>query len=286
MDLVWTALGICAVVGFVFLVFVRYWQRRMLRYSLAIRQLEDRVEALERMDDPDFRRRLDDSSPAPLERVFTFSFRISDRFWREVLHASPERMAYVKDHGKFLGSVKLERWRSHTSVTVYEVLPDSRSAGWQSRTIDLYSRSADQQGEALQASLWELPLSAPGQESAADEIESLELRLEEDAFVLAARRGFVHTQSGDRSMVVADESVLLYVPLDSAKLANFRKTEEPAELDEPNSMALTGPPRDSWVAVYEHQDESMGLDWQLCLRDLVKKADWERWRAWNAPAVL
>ena len=76
MDLVWTALGICVVVVFVFYILAQYWQRLLTQHSRAIRDLSARVQALEAMDDPALRQRISDSAPSPLEQVYTFGFRL------------------------------------------------------------------------------------------------------------------------------------------------------------------------------------------------------------------
>ncbi len=195
MDIAWTALGICVVVGFVFYVLAKYWQRLLMSHSWSIKRLADRVQALEAIEDPDFRKRLSDSTPSPLEQVYTFSFRLSDRFWKDTLQATPEELAYVRSHGKFLGSIKIERWRGHSVVTVVELLPQSRSAGWQTRSIDLYPLGNGYvtgdaplrlPGENSCVTLWELPLAAANEANIAEPPESLELRLEYDALVLRA----------------------------------------------------------------------------------------------------
>ena len=276
MDLIWIALGICVVVGFVFYVLAQYWQRLLSHHSRAIRDLNDRVQALEAMEDPEFRRRIGDSAPSPLEQVFTFSLRLSDRFWQEALRASPEEIAYVKAYGKFLGSVKIERWRSHSAVTVYEVLPQSKSAEWASRAIDVYSGSGTDGNEPV--TLWELAL-APNADYSPEAAPSLELRLVENAIELRALNGRFGFGQEDGSAHAGDY-VFLFVPLDPAQLADYRRpdAEVPSEPEDPRPAA---PAESSWIAYFAHQDDRRGLDWQLCIRDLGKKEEWERWKIWE-----
>ena len=287
MDIVWAALGICVVVGFVFYVLATYWQRLLMSHTWSIQRLADRVQALEAVEDPDFRRRLSDSTPAPLEQVYTFTFRLSDGFWKDTLQATPEEMAYVKSHGQFLGSIKIERWRGHSVVTVSELLPQNRSAGWQNRSIDLYpmgngyvmgdAHPLTRSGEKSAVTLWELPLAASG-EVVAEPAGRLELRLEDNALVLCARNGRFGAGHGNGSGPAPDEKVFIIIPFDESKIAAYR-TEDGLEDCEDSDGAPR--PAGHWLALYAHQDESQGVAWQLCVRDLVKKAEWERWKVWE-----
>lgn len=277
MDLVWIALGICAVVGFVFYVLAQYWQRLLSHHTRALRDLTDRVQALEAMEDPEFRRKIGDSAPSPLEQVFTFSFRLSEQFWRETLGASPEEIAYVKAYGKFVGSVKIEHWRSHSVVTVYEVLPQSKSAEWESRSIDVYSGSGADSDEPV--ALWDLPL-APNANYAPEAAPALELRLVENALELRAMHGRFGSGQENGGAAHAAEHVFFFVPLDAARLADYRRSDadDPTEPADPAPVAQTG---SSWIAYFAHPDERQGVDWQLCIRDLGRKEEWERWKIWE-----
>ena len=73
MDIIWTALGVCVLVGFVFYVLAQYWQRLLRAHSHALRDLTARVQALEEMEDPGFRQKVGESVPSPLEQVYTFT---------------------------------------------------------------------------------------------------------------------------------------------------------------------------------------------------------------------
>ncbi len=108
MEIIWPTLGICVLVCFVFFVLVQHWQRVLRHQTWTIRRLNERVRLLEEVDDPEFRRKLGESAPSPLEQVFTFSFRLSDQFWRDTLHASEEDSSFIRAFGSFLGSVKIE----------------------------------------------------------------------------------------------------------------------------------------------------------------------------------
>lgn len=280
MDIVWTALGICVLVGFVFYVLALYWQRLLTKHSYAIKDLAARVQALEEMEDPNFRRKIGDSAPSPLEQVITFGFRLGDRFW-EALEALPEEIAYVKAYGKFLGSVKIEQWRSHSVATIYEVLPQNKSAEWASRTIDVYSSTTS--GAAEPVTLWELPLAASA-EYAPEPVPSLELRLMDNALELRAAHGRFDFARGNGAAAHLDEFVFFHIPLDAARLGEYRRleTEDPCDS---SSAQTPASPADSWIAYFAHHDERGGVDWQLCIRDLIRKEEWERWKVWEPREV-
>lgn len=288
MDIAWAAFGICIIVGFVFYILAKYWQRLLVSHSWSIQRLSERVQALEAMEDPDFRRRLSDSTPSPLEQVYTFTFRLSERFWKDTLQATPEELAYVKSHGQFLGSIKIERWRGHSVVTIFELLPQSRSAGWQSRSIDLYPLGdgyvrgdvypSELPDENSSATLWELPLSAASEAALGEPPGSLELRLEASALVLCARHrrfGAGHANGSGSAPDGLGEKVFFIVPFDEAKIAAYRTDDGLEASADSDALARHAAP---WLAFYAHQDEGQGVDWQLCVRDLVKKAEWERWK--------
>lgn len=280
MDILWTGLAICVVVGFVFYVLVTYWQRLLRSHSRAIRHLSRRLEALEGIEDPRFRRRLGDSVPSPLGQVYVFSFRLGERFWTETLGASKEEMSYVRSHGKFLGSIKIERWRSHFAVAVTEVLPQSLSAGWQTRSIDIYPA----QGSPSSVVLWDLPLGTPEDLHSSQLSPRLELRLEEEHIVLRACEGRSRPRLVDSSSHLPAEKVIFRVPLDTDGLSVFRapsfSDDDAAEgklIDADDALPFSQG-EDFWLAFYRHQDDALGIDWQLCLRDLDRKTEWERWK--------
>jgi len=276
MDIVWTALGICVLVGFVFYVLAQYWQRLLRAHSHTLRELTARVQALEEMEDPDFRQKVGESVPSPLEQVFLFSFRLSERFWTQTLAASPAEIAYIKANGKFLGSVKIERWRSHSVATVYEVLPQSSSAGWQSRSIDVYPGS----GESV--ALWELPLAAAGH--AAESGASLELRFGKEGLALLAQNGRFNDSRGNGGGPHREQNIFFQVPLDTARLAAYRQQDADEFVDGNGREGTRGAMRssDSSLSIYEQHDEQLGVDWRLAVRDLERKEDWDRWKVWES----
>ncbi|HEV2289457.1 MAG TPA: hypothetical protein VGR81_10935 [Candidatus Acidoferrales bacterium] len=267
-DVLWVGLGIAVIVGFVFYVLALYWERLLKQHSQAIRTLSERVEILEEMEDPRFRRKVGDSAPSPLERVYIFSFRLAERFWPETVGASPEQLRYIRENGNFLSSVKIQRWRSHIAVTLTELLPQSQSARWQTRVVDIYPTK----NSASSTVLWELHLE-PALNSHWSELPpTLELRYENESLVLRAR----HCEPGVRVegnvLTPTAEKMIFRVSLDPDALGEYRVSEDAGE-----RPAGEDDGADSRLAFYRFQDERMGVDWQLCVRDLDRKAVWERW---------
>ena len=276
MEILWAALGICAIVCFVFFVLAQHWQRVLRRQALAIRGLAERLQEIEQVGDPEFRRRLEESAPVPLEQVFTFSFRLGERFWTDVLQLSEDDQDYIRTHGSFVGSVKLERWRSHAVATVTEVLPANQSAHWQTRTLDYYPSSAD---DSL--TLWELRLARPS--NSAEYPPSLELVLRDDSLDLCANLPGASPAPirGEELGSPDDARILLRVPLDPAKLAQFQSHDPLAAADSGNGDSgthLFPSNGSSWRTFYLCPDDGLGIEWQLWLRDLTRKAKWERWK--------
>jgi hypothetical protein len=276
MEILWPTLGICVLVGFVFFVLAQHWQRLLRNQNFTIRRLIERVRTLEAIDDPEFRRRLDESSPSPLEQVFTFALHLSDRFWRETLKTTAEDLSFIRAFGSFLGSVKIERWRGHTVAAISEVLPARQSAAWQTRSLDCYF---DKSSGYDSLTLWEVPL-ARVQNS--ERPPSLELALKERSIELCVHLLRSATNNGSAKPGGLDEIVLLQVPLDSAELAEFRSNDPLPSSDDGEP---SGPYRDRnfWRSFYSHSDEAAGFEWQLWVHDLAKKAEWERWKILESP---
>lgn len=266
MEIIWPALGISVIVVFVFFVLAQHWQRTLRHHSWTLRQLIKRMRDLEEVGDPEFRRRLSQIAPSPLEQVFIFSLRLDDHFWRETLHASSEDMEFVRSFGTFLGSVKIERWRGRTVATIMEVLPESRLAGWQTRSLDVYS--ADTESGAVK--LWEVPIAQP--QGAAEIPPSLELRLRQNAIELCASRPTARADDGYRFSPVENERLFFRVPLDAALLAEYR-CHDPVSIA--SSPSASG---NSWQAFYSCEDQDLGYEWHLSVRDLEKKAEWDHWK--------
>jgi len=290
MDILWTAVGIAVIVAFVFYVLAQHWQRLLRQQNWTIRRLFERIQSLEEMADPEWRRRLSDAVPVPLEQVFTLSFRLDDRFWRDAVRSTEDDLKFIREYGSFVGTVKLERWRSHTVATITEVLPDRKATGWQTRSLDFYPGSApdpEMIGDAL--SLWELALSRPG--LSAERPPSLELLLRANSLELRGHLISVAPDpSGNGHAAAADNGAVLFfrVPLDTAGLAEFRSHDP---VDSANNGNGNAPGREagvngnSWQAFYSHHNEELGIEWQLRLRALTRKSEWERWKILESVAM-
>ncbi|MGD0955282.1 MAG: hypothetical protein ABR953_00450 [Candidatus Acidiferrales bacterium] len=286
MEILWPALGIGAIVAFVFYVLAQHWQRVLRQQTWTIRRLLERVRDLEEMTDPEFRRRLNESTPVPLEQVFTLTFRLSDRFWQDALHTTEDNLKFIREFGSFVGSVKLERWRSHTVATITEVLPDRKATGWQTRSLDFYPDPA-KSGDAL--TLWELALSRPG--FSAERPPSLELVLRENSVDLVGHfssgAGGAATNGG-RNGAGHDQITFFRVPLDTALLAEFRSHDPSDGADDGGGNSGTDEiltNTNSWHAFYSGRNDGLGIEWQLRLRDLNKKSEWERWKILESAAM-
>jgi hypothetical protein len=286
MEILWPALGIAVIVVFVFFVLAQYWQRLLRQQNWTIRRLFERLQSLEELSDPEWRRKISEAAPVPLEQVFTFTFRLGDRFWRDAVHLSQEDQTFVREYGSFVGAIKLERWRSHTVATITEVLPDRKATGWQTRALDFYS-DPFKSGDAV--SLWELALARPG--LSAVRLPSLELVLRANSFELRGRfLSAAKTESGHGNGTASEDCNTLFfrVPLDTAKLAEFRSHDPAHAASNGNGNAASGDSSvggDSWQAFYSHQSEDAGFEWQLRLRDLTRKSEWERWKILESAAV-
>ncbi len=285
MDILWPATGIGVIVGFIFFVLAQHWRQVLNQHAWTIRRLTERVRDLEDMADPEFRRRLGEASPMPLEQVFTLTFRLNDRFWREAVHTTDENLRFIREFGSFVGSVKLDRWRSHTVATVAEVLPDRKESGWQMRSLDFYPDAA-KPGRGL--TLWELALVR--MKFSAERPPSLELVLRENSIDLLGHlapweggSGNGHGGNGNsgngHSAGDYEDVVFFRVPLDTNQLAEFRSHDPSNEAGNGSETgAAPAPAGMSWQAFYSGGDETLGIEWQLRLRDLAKKSQWERWK--------
>jgi hypothetical protein len=274
-EILWPAAGICLIVCLVFYVLANHWHRLLRQQSWMVRKLAERVQVLEEMRDPQFRRRIGESAPPPLEQVFTFSFRLSDRFWRNTLDLTDEDWDFVRTYGSFVGSVKLECWRSHSVATVTEVLPEGKTARWETRVLDFYPDAA-KAADAL--TLWELRL-AP-QNGSAERPPSLELLLRRNALELCGRFPSDARVNGNAEEMQNEEATIFRVPLDTTLLVEFKGQDPVDDLSGGNGYGSNGfdSGASSWRAFYSFVDEKMGFEWQLRCRDLGKKAEWERWK--------
>ena len=283
MDASWLALLVAVALVFVFFVLVQHWQRVLRHQAWSVRRLVERVQGIEAVADPQFVQRLNDAAPMPLEQVFTLSFRLDDRFWTEAVHVTEEERQFVREHGSFVGSVKLERWRSHTVATISEVLPDRKAVGWQTRSLDLYSDPA-RSNESF--TLWELALDRVG--PSAERPPSLELLLRGNSLELLGHlNGRSHGASGNGHNGSAgfDDVTFFRVPLDTAQLAPFR-SHDPAGNGNGSSGTQELPAQpNSWRAFYSDHDETTGVEWHLRLHDLTRKSEWERWKILESSAA-
>jgi len=286
MGIIWAALGIGAIVAVILFALAQQWQRTLREHSWALRRLANRIQDLEEMADPQFRQRLSESTPVPLEQVFTLSFRLDESFWSDALRLTEDDRKFISEFGSFVASVKLERWRSHTVATVTEVLPDRKATGWQTRSLDFYpGLSGD--GNAL--TLWELDLSRPG--SSSERPPSLELVLRQEDLELRGHLAVTEASSnGGGAAPDAEDVVFFRVPLDTGELAKLRSVDPLESADNASgpsgaSEMATGP--DSWQAFYSDRNEALGIEWQLSLRDLSRKSAWERWKTleYTAPPM-
>ncbi|MFZ0978107.1 MAG: hypothetical protein WAN23_01785 [Candidatus Acidiferrales bacterium] len=285
MDILWPAIGIGVIVGFIFFVLAQHWRQVLNQHAWTIRRLTERVRDLEDIADPEFRRRLGEASPMPLEQVFTLTFRLNDRFWRDAVHTTDENLQFIREFGSFVGSVKLDRWRSHTVATVSEVLPDRKESGWRMRSLDFYPDPA-KPGRGL--TLWELALVRT--KFSTERPPSLELILRDNSIDLIGHlapwegsggNGHGGNEHGGNGHGASEyEDVIFFrVPLDTNQLAEFR-SHDPSNEGGNGSETGAGPAPAgvSWQAFYSGGDETLGIEWQLRLRDLARKSQWDRWK--------
>lgn len=277
MDVLWAAVAICAIVSLVLYVLAASWQRMLRSHARAIRDLLGRIEALESMEDPFVRSRMGRLAPLPLEQVHILSFRLSERFWRDTLGATEQQIRHVHEHGTFLGSVKMEVWRSHMAITLRELLPQSKSAGWQTRSLDVYD------GEPTV--LWELCLGAAAPVPLAD-APSLQLRYENHSVILAARARTRPSSRDSMNKEPAEESIVFRIPLEAHELHAFRAREAERRND-PHGADAPGDPAslraDPALASFSHQDERQGVDWQLHIRELNGRTSSQQWTMISPP---
>jgi hypothetical protein len=273
MDILWAALAICAIVSVAFYVLAVSWQRTLKGHSRAIRALFQRLESMEAMEDPLMRRKIGELMPSPLEQVHVLTFRLGERFWRETLGASEHQVRYVHENGTFVGSVKIEVWRSHSAITLTELLPQNKSAGWQTRRLDIYSED-----RGAPSVLWEIRLD-PLQNPLAPKPSSAELRYQDGAIVLAARAWEKQAWPGfldDRCM---DEKIIFRIPLEAARLAEFHVSEAEVETEGLNTKAQAC----GRIALFSHYDERQDVDWQLRIRELDGRNTSENWTIMDPP---
>jgi hypothetical protein len=127
-------------------------------------------------------------------------------------------------------------------------------------------------------------------------VPSLELLLRADAIELRGHLAPLPegaSGNGRRTAAGRDDVVFFCAPLDPALLAEFRSPDPLAVEGEGSAENGGGNPgademaasASSWQAYYSGRNEALGIEWQLRLRDLGKKAEWDRWRILESAAV-
>lgn len=271
MDILWAAMAICAIVSVVFYVLAISWQRMLRDHAGAIRGLAQRLDALETMEDPFLRRRITELIPSPLKEVCVFSFQLSDRFWRETAGLKEAQIRHILEQGTFVGSIKIEVWRSHVSITLRELPPRVKSAGWQTRTIDIYSMDS-----GTTTVLWELDLEPtvhPARKPAV-----LELRYENNAILLAMRHAAQEVWAEASRGETAQGKIIFRIPLEAEQLVDFHVAKTGVE-----AGIETATKEDASVASFAHQDERLGVGWQLRLHSFNSRISLERWTILESP---
>lgn len=271
MNILWAALAICVVVAFVFYILALSWQRTLGRQSRAIHTLYQRLEALESLEDPFLRRRVNELAPSQLEEVSIFSLNFSERFWRSSLGASESRARRIRENATMLGSVKFEIWRSHLTITLTELPPASRAAGWHNRVINIYDSEPRQP-----ITLWELSLEHDA-DLAISGGRILQLRFWNRCLELLVCGPAEGPIARDQN-AVAGEQLFFCIPLDSERLSEHRI--ESAEQGErvPDQEAP-----EKGVLRFSHEDENLGIAWRLSIRILGGGGVSDKWR-FVAPA--
>jgi len=270
MDILWTAVGICIIVGFCFYVLAGQWGRVIRQHSAMFRDLFGRVQELEG--------RFGDSTLVPIEQVFILSFRLSEQFWNSTLKLNGTDMAFVRKFGSVVGSVKIEKWRSHFVATITELLPGP-AAKWQTRAVDFYP--GDSGHDTLL--LWELPFAPLAELSP---VTSLELILRRSSVELQGRittAPSAHASGGNGNAPVETEAtaVFFHVPLETELLTRFQ-CDDPSQGAPESSgnfqSAQILAEQPAWKSFYSYRDEDSGIEWDLRLMDLENKVRWDRWK--------
>jgi hypothetical protein len=270
MDILWTAVGICIIVGFCFYALAGQWGRVIRQNSAMIRDLFGRVQDLEA--------RFGDSALVPIEQVFILSFRLSEQFWNSTLKLNNTDMAFVRKFGSVVGSVKIEKWRSHFVATITELLPGP-AAKWQTRAVDFYP--GDSGHDTLL--LWELPFAPLAELSP---VTSLELILRRSSVELQGRittAPSAHASGGNGNSPVETEAtaIFFHVPLETDLLTQFQSDDPSAGAHESSgnfrsTQILAEQP--AWKSFYSYRDDNSGIEWDLRLMDLENKVRWDRWK--------
>jgi hypothetical protein len=165
-------------------------------------------------------------------------------------------------------------------LTVTELLPQSKSASWQTRSFDIFPESSN---EAQPLTLWEMPLEEAKASAATGRVPTIQLRWREGELELCALQNRRGSNEDDVITLVPEERILLSVPLDPARLAPFHKTHESAADEDAGDFEKTpGNGHEAnghrFMAFYGSEDDETGIEWHLWLRDLVRRSEWDRWK--------
>lgn len=207
------------------------------------------------MEAPFLRQKIGEMMPSQLEEVCIFNLSFSERFWRRSLQMTDEQVCDIRENAALLGSVKLDAWRRHTTITVTELLPLAKSTGWQNRTMEIYGSD-----NPTMTRLWELCL-GPDANSAEKVGRCLQLRFRDKAIelVISCSRTLTEMHDGKTS----DERIFFSVPLDAEHLADYRVDDQ----DLRDSLAGEVV-KDGTMAFFSNEDEDAGIGWHLSIRAL------------------
>lgn len=261
MNIVWAALAICLIVAVVFYALALSWQRTLRGHSRAIRTLHQRLESLELMEDPFLRHRISKLAPSQLEEVWIFNLNLSERFWRNAVDATENRIREFRESAPILSTVRFEIWRSHIIATVTELLPSSKAAGLQNRTINIYP-SESQQATAL----WELRLE-PDSNPTDKAGRLLQLSFRNRTIEFAIRGWLMGVNEAD------DERILFRIPLDAEQLLGHRVENEESGEFLPNAAETEG-----IVLRFSDENEDTGITWRLSIRSLDGSTLPDKWK--------
>jgi len=90
MDILWPAIGIAAIVCFVFYVLASHWRGVLQHQTRIIRHLRNACTCLKKWVIPNFAVASENQRPCLSNRFLNFTFRMDDRFWHENLHILKE----------------------------------------------------------------------------------------------------------------------------------------------------------------------------------------------------
>ena len=138
--------------------------------------------------------------------------------------------------------------------------------------------------------LWEMSLADEKAGAPSGRVPTLELRWREGDLELCSRSDRFMTAEDNTITLTPHEQILFAVPLDAERLGAIsrrgwnrerkrkaRWTKSWTELTE----EIPAAPGNSWIALFAREDESLGIEWNLSLRDLTRQSDWKRWKVFE-----